>query len=236
MNHEKLKIYYIKTKNGKIVGPCLYFDGRFCYKNNVSRIVNKDNIIETIKLYKDKDHSVCAIYFIAASKDNVIQAIKIGLAIDPPQRLRDLQSANHYELSMLAILLPPNSESEIHERFKKYNIRGEWYQFSEEIENFLNKNNYWRPEETAKSVSDEDIEYLKANGYKEEGTYAHDNLKNAINDLKEGKTKEEIVFYSSYGELFYALQESMKEEKDPIMIKMVANELIEFSDYLKEKN
>ncbi|MDE3103187.1 MAG: GIY-YIG nuclease family protein [Chloroflexota bacterium] len=52
--------------------------------------------------------------------------IKIGQAVDPPSRLRELQ-VSHAERLILLAVIEDLSENELHERFYEHHIRGEWF-------------------------------------------------------------------------------------------------------------
>lgn len=71
------------------------------------------------------------VYFIASERG----PIKIGIAVNPQDRLRGLQTGHHEKLSLLATC--PGGmerEKEYHARFKAYRINGEWFERSPEIE------------------------------------------------------------------------------------------------------
>jgi hypothetical protein len=68
------------------------------------------------------------VYFIEAHDG----PIKIGVAQNPMNRLRSLQTGHPFELQLLGTI-PGNAtdEKRLHHRFSKYHLRGEW--FSEDI-------------------------------------------------------------------------------------------------------
>ena len=68
------------------------------------------------------------IYFITQEDDRYV---KIGYADkDANRRLLDLQIGNPHELYLYAFIDGDIAlEKELHERFKKFHIRGEWFQF-----------------------------------------------------------------------------------------------------------
>lgn len=62
------------------------------------------------------------------------KSLKIGLSSKPQQRLKNIQTANPEEVLLVSIF--PGSKSDekwLHSKFKKYHIRGEWFENSEEI-------------------------------------------------------------------------------------------------------
>ena len=66
--------------------------------------------------------------------------IKIGRALNPEQRLKDLQVGHTDALRILAIVYDPKGrqfEAELHERFKSHKIRGEWFRPAPEIADFI---------------------------------------------------------------------------------------------------
>ena len=71
------------------------------------------------------------VYFIRAGKRG---AIKIGVARNIGKRLAELQTANAYELHLIASIecdgMPSalRLEKQLHKRFKRQCIRGEWFQ------------------------------------------------------------------------------------------------------------
>jgi DNA-binding transcriptional regulator YdaS (Cro superfamily) len=67
------------------------------------------------------------VYFIQAGEGG---PVKIGWAVDPVSRLRELQCGNHAELRLLREL--PGSITEervLHRAFSHLRIRGEWFSF-----------------------------------------------------------------------------------------------------------
>ncbi|WP_167396779.1 GIY-YIG nuclease family protein [Sphingomonas aerolata] len=70
------------------------------------------------------------IYFIGSD----IGAIKIGRAIRPKVRLRQLQSGSPIPLMILATTPGGvDEEKAYHDRFRKQRIRGEWFERSAEL-------------------------------------------------------------------------------------------------------
>ena len=73
--------------------------------------------------------------------------IKIGVAINVQQRLKDLQTSNPRQLEIYTVLGPMikmqafDVEKRLHHKFRRHHIRGEWFsgvikqQFSELSEN-----------------------------------------------------------------------------------------------------
>jgi hypothetical protein len=76
------------------------------------------------------------VYLLLDRKSN---SIKIGKANDVEQRLSDLQVGNPNELEVLTVI-PCNSEKhsidverQLHNDFKEYHMRGEWFRYDEEV-------------------------------------------------------------------------------------------------------
>lgn len=65
------------------------------------------------------------IYFIQNAEANVV---KIGVSVDPEQRLASLQTAHHSPLKLLGSIPGGFSEeSELHRRFASFRLHGEWF-------------------------------------------------------------------------------------------------------------
>lgn len=76
------------------------------------------------------------IYFIKA-KDKV----KIGYATDPSKRISSIQTSNPYALEVLLIIDGNyDKERELHKKFHKYKASGEWFNFEESINIFIQEN------------------------------------------------------------------------------------------------
>lgn len=98
------------------------------------------------------------LYFISNKRQSVV---KIGVANKPLSRLRTFQTANHEELTILRVIKVANREtafqleSALHEKFKKYHIRGEWFKLTRTVVHFIQTY-----QATKVSVLEEFIEYL----------------------------------------------------------------------------
>jgi len=75
-----------------------------------------------------------ATYFISDGRGHV----KIGKSSHVKKRLQDIQVANPYECQLLGVT--EKDECEIHVKFAEYHIRGEWFTFSEEIQEWVDEN------------------------------------------------------------------------------------------------
>lgn len=76
------------------------------------------------------------VYFVQAGRDG---PIKIGVAWSVPQRVRELQVASWEELHVIGDVRCSNKESAfaleaaLHERLRKFHMRGEWYVAADEV-------------------------------------------------------------------------------------------------------
>lgn len=60
--------------------------------------------------------------------------VKIGISIDPVRRLRQLQSTHTEQLELVAYFLGTAAdEADLHQRFKEFRKRGEWFHEAPEI-------------------------------------------------------------------------------------------------------
>ena len=84
---------------------------------------------------REKNNSDFFIYFIQSEKGG---AIKIGLSKNPEERLNELQTSTPYKLKLLAKIKGDISkERELHRRFARYRIRGEWFEASNELLSYI---------------------------------------------------------------------------------------------------
>ena len=80
------------------------------------------------------------LYFISTTRKNVV---KIGIANNPKKRLKTFQTAHYEELIILRVIKVENRalafklETALHQKFKKYHIRGEWFKLTPTVMNFI---------------------------------------------------------------------------------------------------
>lgn len=98
------------------------------------------------RVFADNSRGVCYVYFMLARGAN---AVKIGVAHDLQQRLRDLQTANPLAIELLAsVAFQPTyesrarqsameSEQALHKRFDVFRLRGEWFLFAKPIRDLV---------------------------------------------------------------------------------------------------
>lgn len=79
-----------------------------------------------------------SIYFIFAVGT---QYVKIGWAIDPEARRTELQPGCPHVLRIVATIpdQTPRDEATLHERFKDYHCRGEWFYFDGELLTYVHE-------------------------------------------------------------------------------------------------
>lgn len=98
------------------------------------------------------------VYFISNERQSVV---KIGVANKPLRRLKTFQTANHEKLKILKVIKVANREtafqleSALHHKFKKYHIRGEWFNLTKTLLNFIETY-----QETKVSFVEQSISYL----------------------------------------------------------------------------
>jgi len=77
----------------------------------------------------------CYVYFIQC---DVTKRVKIGLSMDPKDRLKKMQAMCPTELSIIyQVKTRSEMEEVLHERFAKYRLHGEWFEYGEEIKQFV---------------------------------------------------------------------------------------------------
>ncbi len=85
------------------------------------------------------------IYFIK-SDDGFV---KIGTSEKVKERLIRLQIATPHKLTLLHTFEGDQKlENKLHKLFKDHHVRGEWFKYCQEIENFINRNPYCCKEES----------------------------------------------------------------------------------------
>lgn len=65
-----------------------------------------------------------------------LSPVKIGRATDVASRLSGLQTGTPHELRVL-LVLEGDREAEMHDRFALHRIRGEWFEWCDEIRRFI---------------------------------------------------------------------------------------------------
>lgn len=71
-------------------------------------------------------------YFIQDELGN----IKIGKSFTPEKRFQEFQVGNASKLTLLLYIIG-NSEKELHQKFKSFRIRGEWFKQNEELLEYI---------------------------------------------------------------------------------------------------
>jgi len=78
------------------------------------------------------------VYFIEATGLN---RVKIGYATNPTKRIKDLDTGSAVNLELLGVV--PGSlakERQLHQKFAQYRIKGEWFNYSDEIKDYVKEN------------------------------------------------------------------------------------------------
>lgn len=72
-----------------------------------------------------------AVYIIRCGDSGMV---KIGWAVDPELRCRDLQTGHWEPLSLIRVMEGDvRDEGWMHGRFSEFRVRGEWFRFTEEM-------------------------------------------------------------------------------------------------------
>ncbi len=67
-------------------------------------------------------------------------AVKIGTSQNPRKRMADMAVGNHADLKLLGTLSGgPKREKTLHDKFRKYHIRGEWFMLVPEITDYIRR-------------------------------------------------------------------------------------------------
>ena len=93
------------------------------------------------KLQKRTIHRPLHLYFILAKRGIIPKYsghVKIGIACNPYARVKTLQTGNPYKLKVLAVIKhAANIEGDIHKRLAHLHVRGEWFEYTEEIDELI---------------------------------------------------------------------------------------------------
>jgi hypothetical protein len=83
--------------------------------------------MDALEYWQGRVDSPMFVYFITEGKDST-EYVKIGQAQDPFRRLLGLQTGNPRSLWLNAVLLASDElEGDLHELYKDYGTRGEWF-------------------------------------------------------------------------------------------------------------
>jgi len=78
------------------------------------------------------------IYFLKAN-----ERVKIGYSHDPANRVQTKQTSCPYELEVLMVIDgSEDEEHKLHSKFSNYRRSGEWFEFAEQIKQFINDNSH----------------------------------------------------------------------------------------------
>jgi len=104
---------------------------KFLREQKKKRHSNEDELKEKLK------GSYC--YFIGNRKRKVV---KIGRTTNIYTRLKSIQTGYPYNLKILGYIetkRPKKTEKKMHQYYRRYNLRGEWFKLSDRIELFLDE-------------------------------------------------------------------------------------------------
>ena len=75
------------------------------------------------------------VYFIVSKKDN---RVKIGTTTNLSNRFNALNSASSSDLELIYFFPGAAArEKELHEKFKRFRVKGEWFKYTDEIKKFI---------------------------------------------------------------------------------------------------
>ena len=85
--------------------------------------------------FEENELNQTFIYFISSQNQ-----IKIGYSNNPIKRLKNMQVGNPNELVLLLFYEGSiYEEQELHTKFSEYHVRGEWFRYSREIQNYIDE-------------------------------------------------------------------------------------------------
>lgn len=93
---------------------------------------------QNIETKKKRDGSG-SVYFLLNPKTGLV---KIGWTVDVYSRSKTLESQSGVGLKLLGFIRADSmkAETEMHRRFKKLRVKGEWFSFKDELKSFISKN------------------------------------------------------------------------------------------------
>lgn len=101
---------------------------------NKKRIWSKDITIPEIVITENNSNNIY-IYFILDTDNNVL---KIGISNNPSYRLNQIVTGNPFELSIIGKIKGSNKEEKyLHNYFKEFNKKNEWFFYNEAFKNKL---------------------------------------------------------------------------------------------------
>jgi hypothetical protein len=113
----------------------------------IETLVSLDNGTLKRTTFRDGRYSTLAhtreyktLYFVQAQ---ISKAVKIGTTTFPVcVRLAQLQTGNHEQLEVIMSIesVDPYLESDLHSLFSKDKIRGEWFRYTPEMRDFIERN------------------------------------------------------------------------------------------------
>lgn len=84
---------------------------------------------------QEKDYTKAVVYFIYNSFTN---RVKIGTSIDEYERVSTLENQSGVKLELLKTIKGSyTKENEIHKKFKHLRIKGEWFEYTDELKKYI---------------------------------------------------------------------------------------------------
>jgi hypothetical protein len=126
INLEELYIQYMKYQ-------CGFYKTNYCDKVNdlTSQLHNvkytREIKIKELEQTLNERYKIGCVYYIKSG-----EYTKIGYTFNLPERLKSLQTANPIKLIVEKTALyqfPHIAEAELHKKYKKYHVQGEWFKF-----------------------------------------------------------------------------------------------------------
>lgn len=157
------------------------------------------------------------IYFISADEAN---KVKIGFTNNLKKRLKQLQTSSPFELKVLLILEgDEHKEKELHLKFKKQRVNGEWFEKTEEISKFISEN----------EINNKSYEYNFSNKY---SLLFEEDSKSQMKKIR----KEKKMTLKEVAELLNIKPPSVKEMESREINKTISlNGLIKFAEVMGYK-
>lgn len=105
------------------------------------------------------------VYFIGSKEQGIV---KIGYSKNPLQRLKQLQTSSPYFLELFGTVEGDLiTEQELQDQFSHYNMVGEWFEYSSELEGFIEHMNEIKPNMVTVSAYQDAVEKKQITYFKE---------------------------------------------------------------------
>lgn len=107
------------------------------YDDDAKQNASKESLKAFVATLPIQRRPSCFVYFILAVET---RRVKVGMAADPIERLYALQTGCPEELRLLAYVPsddPKRLEGDLHAKFRRHHVRGEWYALEFEVEHYI---------------------------------------------------------------------------------------------------